>query len=92
MQITIEYAAQAKEAAGIPFETMDVSPSSGLQNFAEAACRSRGEKLCATLMDARGRLHRSILILVNEFQVFHEDKLKLSEGDRIMFLPPVSGG
>jgi len=92
MKITVEYAAQAKEAAEISFETMDISPSSSLQDIAEAACHSRGEKLCAMLLDARGRLYRSILILVNEAQIFHEDALELNEGDRLMFLPPVSGG
>ena len=92
MHITVEFAAQEKAAAGTQAENIDVAPSSNVQDIAETVCRKFGEKLRAVLMDAQGKLHRSILVSVNDYQVFHEEKYDFKDGDRLNFLSPVSGG
>jgi molybdopterin converting factor small subunit len=92
MQITVEFAAQAKAAAGTETENIVVAPSSGVQDVAETVCQKFGEKLRAILMDAQGKLHRSILVSVNDYHIFHHENPNLKDGDRLIFLSPVSGG
>jgi len=92
MLITVEFAAQAKEAAGTATEEIEVPSPYGVQEIAEIVCRCRGDNLREVLLDEEGALHRSVLVLVNDSQVFHDESPEFREGDRVMFLPPVSGG
>ena len=92
MLITVEYAAQAKEAAGISSEKVQVPPFCSLQDIAAIACRGRSPRLRETLMGEGGMLYKSTLVLVNDSQVFHDESPEIKEGDRVTFLPPVSGG
>jgi molybdopterin converting factor small subunit len=92
MLITVEFAAQAKEAAGTETEEIDVPSPYSVQDIAEVVCRCRGDNLRSVLLDEEGTLHRSMLVLVNDSQVFHDETPEFADGDRVMFLTPVSGG
>ena len=92
MHITVEFAAQAKAAAGTNIDDVVIDPSTGVQEIAETVCQKFGDKLRAVLMDAQGKLHRSILVSINDYHVFHDEKPDLKDGDRLIFLSPVSGG
>lgn len=79
MKVQVEYFAQFREAAGKDRELLDVLGDTAFDVWNDLV--------------ARYGIHPgrdSILVAVNDD--FSDWNRKLSEGDRIVFLPPVSGG
>ncbi len=92
MQITVEYAAQVKRAAGVASETIDIDESASLSDLVTQIVANRDEALRTVLLDGESNIHRSILVFVDDEQVRESDAVKLTDGQTVTFLSPISGG
>jgi molybdopterin converting factor small subunit len=92
MQITIEYTAQLRRAAGISVETLEVAETVTLLDVARAVVSRRGDELGRLLLDAEGRLQRSVLTFVQDEQVSADSPAPLCDGQTVTFAAPISGG
>ena len=92
MQVTVEYAAQVKRAAGVASESVDVEESCLLQNVLTQVAAARGDALKNILFDDDGVLHPSILLFVGNSQIRWETPLTLNDRDVVTVLSPISGG
>ncbi len=92
MQVTIEYAAQIKRAAGVASESVDVEEACSVQNLLTQVAVARGDALKNILFDDNGELHPSILLFVGNLQIRWETPLELNDRDVVTVLSPISGG
>lgn len=92
MQVTVEYAAQIKRAAGRAGEAVDVDPGASVQDLVAQIAKVHGDPLAGLLLDGGGELHPSILIFVGDQQVRWEQPRELQPGETVTFLSPISGG
>ncbi len=92
MQVTIEYAAQVKRAAGLASEYLDVDEPCSVQQLIGRIAKIHGGTLSNFLLDGDGGLQRSILLFVGDDQVRWETARQLRDGDVVSILSPISGG
>ena len=92
MNVTVEYAAQVKRAAGVASEEVELEAGSTLQSLLGRIVDNHGDPLRRLLLDSVGRLHPSILVFVGENQVRWDDQQELKDRDVVTFLSPISGG
>jgi len=92
MQVTVEYAAQIKRAAGVASESVDVEPNCSVQNLLSQVAAARGEALRNILFDDSGDLQPSILLFVGDDQIRWETPHQLHDRDVVTLLSPISGG
>jgi molybdopterin converting factor small subunit len=92
MQVTLEYAAQLKRAAGVGSEILTLGDPSNVQDCIRSAAERHGGALRALLLKADGSLHASILVFVGNEQVRWDDPRELRDSDVVTLLPPISGG
>ncbi len=92
MQVTVEYAAQIKRAAGVPSDVIEIEANAALAAVAKAVAALRPESLSDILLDEAGDPRPSILAFRGEQQARWDDPEPLSDGDTITLLSPVSGG
>ena len=92
MQITVEYAAQIKRAAGRASETFEWDSSCTVRDVLRRIVERHGEPLGNLLFHEDGRLHPSILLFVGDSQVRWETPRELQDRDVLTILSPISGG
>jgi molybdopterin converting factor small subunit len=92
MQVTIEFAAQLKRAAGTAAETVDVETGRSVQELVAEVAGRHGDPLAGLLLGADGALHPSILLFVSDEQVRWETPRVLCDNDVVTLLSPISGG
>lgn len=92
MQITVEYAAQIKRAAGTPRDDIELESPATLADVVAAIAVKRGDALRGTLLSAQSTVHPSILIFVGDNQVRDAMDHPVQDGDVVTFLSPISGG
>ena len=92
MQVTVEYSAQVKRAAGVATETFELDDGTTLCQLVSRIAEIRGEALAGTLFNADGELHPSILVFVNDVQILTTENPPLSHHACVTFLSPISGG
>jgi molybdopterin converting factor small subunit len=92
MQVTVEYAAQVKKAAGCPEETVELAEGSSTGDLVQSLVEQHGHELASVLCGEDGGLSRSILVFVGETQALPEHPLPLKDNDRVTILSPISGG
>jgi molybdopterin converting factor small subunit len=92
MQITLEYVAQIKKAAGKASETLTVDKEAALGQVLKSAAQRLGREFAELLFDEAGAFRASLLITVNDEQVDANPALPLNDRDRITLLSPMSGG
>ena len=92
MKIRIEYTAHLKRAAGTGGEEIELSPSSTVLEAIEAALARHGEEFRTNLLDSEGNVHPSLVIAVNDEQVFLQSSRELSDGDTVVLLAAIAGG
>jgi molybdopterin converting factor small subunit len=92
MQVTIEYAAQLKAAAGAACERVAVDAPCTVEECIRLAAERHGESLRKLLLGEDGSLHSSILVFVGDEQVRWSKPRELKEGDVVTLLSPISGG
>ena len=92
MNVTVEYAAQVKRAAGLASERLEVDESSCVQDVVRRIAQDHGDPLSSLLLGSDDQLHPSILLFVRDEQVRWETPVPLSENDVVTILSPISGG
>jgi molybdopterin converting factor small subunit len=90
--LTIEYTAQLRRAAGVASETFACGEECPLEDVVRWAIERHGDALRRVLVDAQGRLQRSILVFVDEEQLAGGAGTKLRSGQTVTFAAPISGG
>ena len=93
MQVTVEYAAQIKQIAGVAREVIELDGPCPVAEVALRVAASRSEGLAEILLGEDGQPRPSILVFRGEDQVRWDDTETLVEdGETITLLSPVSGG
>ncbi len=92
MQITVEYSAQVKRAAGTAADSLQFEEQPTLQDVLQRIVRLHGDELRKALLAESGGMHPSVLTFVGENQIRSEQNPSLSDGDVVAFLSPISGG
>ena len=92
MQITVQYETQARRAAGISSETVDVRDACSAADCIRQIADAHGEQLRPVLLTATGEIQLSLLVFLNDVQIArHTDNL-LTHGDILTLMTPISGG
>lgn len=92
MQITVEYTAQMKRAAGLASETIDIADGLPIADVIVQLAAGRDEALRRHLVGSDGQPQATVLAFRNDQQLRLDDPTPLSDGDTITFLAPISGG
>ena len=92
MRITIQYEAQARRAAGIRAETIDLPDGGTPHDGILQATVMHGDSLRPVLLTAAGEIQPTLLVFVNDVQVLPEKHGPLSDGDTLTLMTPISGG
>lgn len=91
MQVTIEYGAILRDAAGVSSEVLDVADLT-IDAIIAQVCRRHPGQLRAWLLDkGSGRLNQGILVVINGVST-REHNPKLHAGDTILLMPVLAGG
>ena len=92
MQVTVEYFAQAREAAGTRCETVELTEPCSAAGLLLRLARERGDKLAAFVLGREGQLAPGLLLAIGDRQVAADDVTPLQAGDVLLVIPAVSGG
>jgi MoaD family protein len=93
MKVRVQYTAQLRTAAGRPEEEIDLPEGSSLADLLSHLAVSL-DGAAQQLVAADGRVHRSLLVVVNDSALASHDAstTTLRCGDVVMLLPPIAGG
>lgn len=92
MQVTVEYTAQIKRAAGLARETLDIPDGASLSQLISQIAADRDEALQRMLVNGEGVPQPTLLVFVRDEQMRLDDATPLADGDVVTFLSPISGG
>jgi molybdopterin converting factor small subunit len=92
VHITIEYAAQARQAAGTGRECLEVAPPQTVRDLLAQLARRHGEALGRLLLTEDGEPQPALLLFVGDEQVPPDDRRELTSGDVLTIMPPIAGG
>ena len=92
MQITIRYEAQAKHAAGVDSETIDVDEPCRVIDCLQQIANTHADTLKSILVNAEGKIQPTLLLFREDEQISKEDDTELSDGDTLTIMTPISGG
>ncbi len=92
MQVTVEYTAQIKRAAGLARETLNIADGSTLSQLITQIAADRDEALQRMLVTGDGLPQSTLLVFVRDEQMRLDDTTPLADGDVVTFLSPISGG
>ena len=88
--ITLEYFAQAKQAAGRDCETFETTDADSIEAIIQLACDRHGEAL-RNVLQHDGRLAPWLLVSINGTAV-QAASTTITDGDVVRLLSPISGG
>lgn len=92
MQVTVEYTAQIKRAAGTARESIDIADGATLSQLIVQLAADRDESLQRMLLTSDGSPQPTLLVFIRDEQWRLDDATPLVEGDVVTFLSPISGG
>ena len=92
MQLTVNFLAQVKEAAGTASKSVEIDAPCSIERLLRHLADSHGEPLSNFLVDAGGHLKNTVLIIVGDDQVPWDSPVELKEGDVVTLLSPIAGG
>lgn len=92
MQVTVEYTAQIKRAAGVARDTVDVADGATLSQLISQLAADSDESLQRQLVTAEGAPQPTLLVFIRDEQRRLDDSAPLTDGDVVTFLAPISGG
>lgn len=94
MQITIQYEAQLRQAAGTAAQQLQLPVECTLQQGIRQAVRDGPAALQERLLTSDNALQSSVLVFVNDIPVSSTAAAThvLQDGDQVLLLPPISGG
>ena len=91
MNVRVELAAQARDAAGVGRTTVALGTDRTVRALLGALAAAHGE-LRPLLLRGDGTPHPSVLVLVGDEQVPVNDPRELRDGDAVVVMTPVAGG
>ncbi len=92
MKITVQYEAQARRAAGISSETIEISDRCCVNDCVRNIADAHDEQLRMILVNSDGDVQPSLLMFLNDAQIVRNDSSMLSDGDTLTLMTPISGG
>jgi len=93
MSVTVEYAAQIKQVAGVAHHIIELAKPCTVAEIARQVAANHGEQLADILLDDNQQPRSSILVFVGENQIhWDDDKTLVQDGQTVTLLSPVSGG
>lgn len=92
MQITIRYEAQAKRAAGVGSETIEVNGPCRVSDCLRQVADAHGDTLKPILLNSDGEIHPALLLFKGDEQIGQAAEAELSDGDTLTIMTPISGG
>jgi molybdopterin converting factor small subunit len=92
MNITVEYTAHLKQAAGVGSEEIEIQPGCTPRQLARQLAERHGETLGRLILDESGGLNPSVLLFAGGVQVRDDEPMPLRDRDTVTFLAPISGG
>lgn len=92
MQITIRYEAQAKRAAGVGSETIEVSDPCRVSDCLRQVADAHGDALKPILLNSEGEIQPTLLLFKGDEQIGKAAEAELSDGDTLTIMTPISGG
>jgi len=92
MNVEVRYSAQAREAAGVAVERVEVAEGASLRDVLADLARRHGAAMGKVLLDDGGAPHPSVLLFVNDEQVQWANPPELKDGDTLAIMSPISGG
>ena len=92
MNITVEYSAQIKRAAGTARETVEVAEDATIRDVLIAVCEGREEAFRRLVLTAESDPQPTLLIFAGDEQVRGVAAQPLADGTIVTLLSPISGG
>ena len=92
MRVTVHYRAQARQAAGLASESVEVDAACSIEDLARLLAARRGEGLRGLLFGDDGAIRGNVLFIVGGEQVPKAGGATLRDGDTVTILPPMAGG
>jgi len=92
MRITINYWAQARQAAGIASEQVELAGPPSISELLRQLVQSHGDPLRRLVLNGDDKPHPSILLFIGEDQVLVDAARVVNPGEVLNILPPIAGG
>lgn len=92
MKITIQYWAQARQAAGTPSETLQLDQPCTIPQLLNRLAEAHGDPLRRVIIGPDGQPHPSILLLLGDHQIRPDSSVPLQDGVTLAIIPPIAGG
>lgn len=92
MKIKAEYTAQLKAITGVSWEHFDINEKCSLLQLIKVISDKHGERFKKFVLTDNGSIIPSIMIIINNEQVYADDSINLKENDTVSFLSPMAGG
>ena len=92
MKITIQYWAQARQAANTGSETLDLDPSCSVPQLLQRLSDLHGDALRRIILSPDNRPHPSIVLVLCDQQISPDSPNPLQDGDTLSIIPPIAGG
>ncbi len=92
MNVTVEYTAQIKRAAGTARETLDVADGATVSDVLRAAADRHDDSFQRLVLTADSAPQPTLLIFVADEQVRADSTEPLADGATVTLLSPISGG
>jgi MoaD family protein len=92
VQVTINYFAQVRQAAGVESERLSLDDGVDIQTALSELARRHGDDLKALVLDQAGAVRPDLLTVVNGQSVPSPQQHPLTDGDEISLISAVAGG
>ena len=92
MKIRIKLLGQARSAAQKDCDDIECGADATLDRVLGQLAEKYGDALRKILLDDRGKPHASVMLFVNEEQVYPGTPIFFRDGDELTIMPPISGG
>ncbi len=92
MQVTINYFAQVRQAAGVESERLSLDDGVDIQTALAELSERHGDDFRSLVLDQAGAVRPGLLTLVNGQSVPSRQQHPLADGDEISLISAVAGG
>jgi len=92
MRITIQYWAQARQAAQRDAETIELDGPCGIAQLLQKLAQAHGEQLRRIVLAGDSTPHPSLVLVLRDQQVSADFREPLRDGDVLAIIPPIAGG
>ncbi len=92
MQLTIRYETLLKRATGVATQTLEIAEGCDVRDVVSRLAQEASDAAKSMLVDASGSVQPSLLIFVNNRQVTASESCKVTSGDEVTLMSPISGG